>query len=292
MWFIGGTTLKWPVRNRGRKATLTITGYGQDAVALSPEPEEGGISQVVPDGALRVSVKSKVGMDKFHHRSSPPLLATTIITCCLPSSLLNTTILVTSKTGVEVYMKELSPYNLETKVNTIFAKRDAQLDMRQTEREVDKADGNDVDCKIKNSATMLSHLMPSKFIFIVIFSPKKKQSLFAARPQLLPSPLFVAGVAVPGHHQDRNVSVCKPLDNTPIVGTSHMYRGISTIKGMFCTLDSSVSCCSKNVQLCLDVFQKYCKLCRGTSRGECGIIFNVICRTKDAQLYLDIFQKY
>ncbi|GKE09190.1 hypothetical protein Tco_1412741 [Tanacetum coccineum] len=33
--------------SRGRKMTLTIVGYGHDAVALSPEPEEGGISQVV-----------------------------------------------------------------------------------------------------------------------------------------------------------------------------------------------------------------------------------------------------
>nr|GFA04900.1 hypothetical protein [Tanacetum cinerariifolium] len=31
--------------NRGRKATLMIVGYGQDVAALSPECEEGGISQ-------------------------------------------------------------------------------------------------------------------------------------------------------------------------------------------------------------------------------------------------------
>nr|GFB42760.1 hypothetical protein [Tanacetum cinerariifolium] len=31
--------------SRGRKVTLMIVGYGQDAVALSPECEEGGISQ-------------------------------------------------------------------------------------------------------------------------------------------------------------------------------------------------------------------------------------------------------
>ncbi|GJS85136.1 dynamin-2A-like protein isoform X1 [Tanacetum coccineum] len=33
--------------SRGRKVTLTIVGYGHDATALSPEPEEGGISQGV-----------------------------------------------------------------------------------------------------------------------------------------------------------------------------------------------------------------------------------------------------
>nr|GEW37081.1 hypothetical protein [Tanacetum cinerariifolium] len=144
----------------------------------------------------------------YHHRSSPPPppLATTTITCCLLSSLLNTTIPVTSKvfkhvTGVEVYMKELPPYNLEMKVNMIFAKRDAQLDMRQMEREPLFAARPPllpyplfIDCKIKNSATRLcSHLMPPKFILIIIFPPKKKQPLFDPSPP--PSPTITLAIS-------------------------------------------------------------------------------------------------
>nr|GEW02652.1 hypothetical protein [Tanacetum cinerariifolium] len=72
----------------------------------------------------------------------------------------------------------------------------------EIDAEVNKVDGNDVDCKFKNSATRFcSHLMPPKFILIFIFSPKNKQPLSAAGPPLLPCPLFVASAAVAGHHQ-------------------------------------------------------------------------------------------
>ncbi|GJW50440.1 probable serine/threonine-protein phosphatase 2A regulatory subunit B'' subunit TON2 [Tanacetum coccineum] len=51
---------------RGRKVTLTIVGYGHDAIALSPEPEEGGISQGVyyvyeSDTSTGMGVESKNG---------------------------------------------------------------------------------------------------------------------------------------------------------------------------------------------------------------------------------------
>nr|GEY07793.1 hypothetical protein [Tanacetum cinerariifolium] len=192
------------------------------------------------------------------------------------TKLINSQMSANDKTGLG-YDNQLSENEMPKCEIFEIASDSSVSEIDEDNNQVDKVDGNYVDCKIKNSATRLcSHPMPPKFILIVIFSPKKKQVrllicfkrfmlrypltppqklLFAPRPQLLPSPLFVASAAVPGHHQ--------------------------VAAGMFRTFDSSsVSCCSKNVQLCLEVFQKYCELCR------------VICHTKDAQLYLDVFQKY
>ncbi|GKA66330.1 hypothetical protein Tco_0766138 [Tanacetum coccineum] len=75
--------------------------------------------------------------------------------------------------------------------------------------QVDKVDGNDVDCKIKNSATWIcSHLMLPKFISIFIFTAKLE---FEGYLKVTNMNRFTSAMSESNEIQSHSKDVCSPV---------------------------------------------------------------------------------